>query len=585
MDSEIHMVFMILMAGCLAAGSVATHAAIIESVLMFSIPALAPVAGALLSGGGDLRRTMGLVVLLYLMFLISVARRVSGAVTSTLKLRYENMDLVNSQQKSLLELSMAKDSLTKSEDRFRKLADASFEGVLIAENGFVIDFNKAILAMLALTPAELGGKRLLDLIAPDYHALMKRRLASEHTNPAEILLITRGGGAIPVEVRIKATNYQGSAMRVVALRDIREQKKTEMSLVEAKNRAEDATRLKDMFVSLVAHDLKSPIRSIMSLMDMMKAEGDTDATIRGEAMEGVIDSGNRMLEMIDEILSLSRLKSGKIIPSPAVINAHQMAKTALAVHQASARRKGILLENSIDPSKTVFTDPDLMGQVLRNAVSNAVKFCRSGDKVTVSMPQGASPVIEVADTGPGIKENILLDLFRQDKSVSTPGAAGERGTGLGLPFSKDIMEALGGALSLKTSPNGTRIFLYLPLRRPKILLVDDDQASLDLCRKRLSELDVEIVHTNDGAEAIKMMDASPIDLVVSDVMMPGVGGFDILKTARGNGRTSAIPVILITGEAGSGVREKAMALGVSDFLSKLSPPGDLVELVRRRIYR
>jgi len=324
----------------------------------------------------------------------------------------------------------------------------------------------------------------------------------------------------------------------------------------------------------------------MGLMDMIKVDGAAATpAVRGEAIEGVIDSGNRMLEMIDEILSLSRLKSGKIIPSPAVFSAFEMAKSALAVHQPAARRKGITLVNDIEPAKTVFTDPDLMAQVLRNAVSNAVKFCRSGDTVRISMPPGATPVIEVADTGPGIKENVLLDLFRQDKNVTTPGAAGERGTGLGLPFSKDIMEALGGALSLKTSPKGTRIFLYLPLRKPKILLVDDDKASLDICRKRLSELDVEILQTSDGAEAIKMMDGSPIDLVVSDIMMPGVDGFEILKSARNKGRTSSIPVILISGETGAEVREKAISLGVSDFLSKLSPPRDLVDLVRRRIYR
>jgi PAS domain S-box-containing protein len=584
-DSDIHRVFLILMAGCLAAGSVSTHAAVIESVPMFSIPALAPVAGILLTNVDEIQRTMGLVVLLFLMFLISVARRVSGVVCSTLRLRYENMDLLNSQQRSILELSMAKDSLAKSEDRFRNLAEASFEGVLIAENGFIIDFNQAILGVTGYTPEELGGKRLLDLIVPDYHALMKRRLSADQPGPAEILLMAKSGGALPVEARVKSANYKGAAIRVIAIRDIRERKKAERSLLEAKNRAEEATRLKDMFVSLVAHDLKAPISSIMSLMGIIKTGAQEEAVRRDEAIDGIMESGGRMLDMIDELLSLSRLKTGKIIPAPAFIRAMNMAITALTAHEQAARRKGITLVNEIGRDAVIFTDPDLFGQVLRNVISNAVKFCRQGDKVTIACPAGPAPVIVVSDTGPGIKEAILLDVFRQDKNVSTPGAAGERGTGLGLPFSKDIMEALGGALSLKTSAEGTRVFLYLPARKPRILLVDDDRATLDLSRKRLESLDAEIVTASDGAEALKIMAESSIDLVVSDVMMPGVDGFGILESARKNEKTSLLPIILITGEPGEEIREKAAKLGASDFLGKQSPSQALVDLVKKRIYK
>lgn len=586
-DSKIHQVFLILLSGCLAAGSVATFSAVIESIFMFSIPAMAPVAGVMISSGNEIEATMGYVTLLYVMFLVSLSRRINGVVCSTLKLRYENMDLVNNMQRSVLELSMAKDSLVKSEDRFRHLAEASFEGVIIIENGFIIDFNLALLQTTGYSAEQLGGKRLLDLVVPDYHALIKRRLTEEQSGPVEILLKTKNGSALPVEVRVKSANYKGAAIRVIAIRDIRERKKTEKSLLEAKTRAEEATRLKDMFVSMVAHDLKSPINSIMSLLKMQR-DGDeaTKAMAnRPETIDSVLESGSRMVDIIDELLNLSRLQTGKIIPCSRFIKCAELADITLAGFSHIATRKGITLNNQIDNGNMVFTDADLLGQVMRNLVSNAIKFCGPADTISISSPKNQSVVIVISDTGPGIREDILVDVFRYDKNISTMGSGGERGTGLGLPFSKDIMEALGGAISIKTSKEGTSLYLHLPNRKPKILLVDDDQAVLDLCRRKLENLDVDIVETCDGAEALKIIDDDTLDLVVSDIMMPGVDGFQILHATRNNVKTSAVPVIIITGEQGDDVRRKALSMGASEFILKHDPSRDLLDIVKRRIFR
>ncbi|MDH5639205.1 MAG: response regulator, partial [Nitrospinota bacterium] len=144
---------------------------------------------------------------------------------------------------------------------------------------------------------------------------------------------------------------------------------------------------------------------------------------------------------------------------------------------------------------------------------------------------------------------------------------------------------LGGAISLKTSSEGTSVYLYLPLRKPRILLVDDDQAMLDLCRKRLGNLDVEIVETCDGAEALKIIGGDSLDLVVSDIMMPGVDGFQILESTRNNVKTSGLPIIIITGEDGDEVRQKAFAMGASDFLHKQGSGAELLNMVKKRIYK
>ncbi|MDH4182664.1 MAG: response regulator [Nitrospinota bacterium] len=585
-DSEIHQVFMILMTGCLAAGAIATHSAIIESIFMFSIPALAPAAHKLISSQDEINYLMGWVVVLFLMFLFSSARRTSGVVNSTLKLRYENMDLLNNMQKAVLELSMAKDSLGKSEDRFRNLAEASFEGVLIVENGFVIDYNMAFLATTGYSSGELGGKKLLELVVPDYHSLTSRRLSVDHPDPFEIMLKTRNGSALPVEVRVKAANYKGAAIRVLAIRDIRERRKTEKQMLEAKVKAEEATRLKDMFVSLVAHDLKSPINSIISLLRLLRDDDDSmkDPAHRQETVGGVLETGARMVEMIDELLNMSRLRNGRIIPSYRFVRLAELVDHGFSGYEFAARRKNIAMVNEVGHEKMVYTDSDLLGQVIRNLVSNAIKFCTEGSQVRISFQDGGSPMIMVSDTGPGIDEDILISVFRHDKRIPAPGSGGERGTGLGLPFSKDIMEAMGGAISLKTSAEGTKVCLYLGAKKPRILLVDDDQATLNICRLRLSSLDVEIIEASNGSDALKLIADDQPDLIVSDVMMPGVNGFQILESTRRNEKTSNVPVIIITGEDGDKIRKKALDLGASDFISKQDAPGQLLAMVKKRIY-
>ena len=245
-------------------------------------------------------------------------------------------------------------------------------------------------------------------------------------------------------------------------KEIAERKKAEEGLRKAKIEAEDATRLKDKFVTLVSHDLKNPLNAIMGYYELLRLSKDLPDNASTLVAKG-LSACNDMNVLINEILNLSRIKAGKITPERTRLDAKKVAGLVIEQYSEAANIKEVSLINEVPENTSFFADEKLLIEVIGNLLSNSIKFCNQGDSVKIYLPEGESTVIAISDTGVGIKPELYDGLFEYENKTSTKGTLGEAGTGFGLPLARDIIESHGGDLRMEsTLGEGTTFFISLP---------------------------------------------------------------------------------------------------------------------------
>ena len=262
------------------------------------------------------------------------------------------------------------------------------------------------------------------------------------------------------ELKIKQTLLLGKLEleEKVALRTV--------ELVEEKEIAQEATRLKDKFVSLVSNDLRGPLEKMRGFVTPKTDDGDNRAQEDIIQAPGqIMDITDDLLTRIDEILDVGRLKRGAIAPVKTGISVSDIISRGVESLLHSAEQKGITISNELPPDMIIAADRGMLGKVIYNLLSNAIKFSESGDKVTILSPE--TGVIAIQDTGIGMDREFAGKLFTHDIRTTKTGTAGEKGTGHGLPYCHDIMKAHGGDVRVETTKGkGSIFYLELPDQKP-----------------------------------------------------------------------------------------------------------------------
>lgn len=372
---------------------------------------------------------------------------------------------------------------------------------------------------------------------------------------------------------------------IVILEDVTERRQKEEELRTAKLKAEEATKLKDKFVSLVAHDLRSPFASIMGFLRLMMSDAGEPLTPKQKGiMQKVLNSGDGLVKMIEKLLNISRLQTGNIVPHAKFMDGNFAAIYARANFEHLASEKGINIINEIPKGMRLYADLELFSEVIQNLVSNSIKFCKRGDSITLFTPPGERTVIAVRDTGVGIDPKTLPKLFSHEEKTTTVGTAGERGTGLGLPFCHDIMLAHGGSLTVESiKGEGSVFYARLPMVRPRVMVAAHEAEILSILRKNLINRDVDLLEAENGEKAMAILNETQPHLVLVDLDMHEAGGFLILKAVKENPETASVPVITFASASDMASREKAFEMGANDFAPKPLVIEDLLPRVRRFI--
>jgi len=361
-----------------------------------------------------------------------------------------------------------------------------------------------------------------------------------------------------------------------------ERKRDEMRLVKAKEKAEDATALKDKFVSLVAHDLRSPLATIIGFVDAITSDR-THAlyTAHKNGLEHVRKNIEALINMIDRLLNITRLQAGKIKLDLKFIDGHIIACNIIRNLKHMAENKEIALINNVPPNLRLYADPDLFTEVIQNLVTNAIKFCPKGGTVTMFSLPGRPAGISVKDTGKGIDPEIIHDIFKHEIKTTTRGTMGEKGTGLGLPFCHDIMMAHGGSLIAESTEGKGAIFhAGLPEAKPIVLVIDGDGDMRHTYRVFLEDMDMDVLEAADGEEAVSILKTNTPDLVILDIVMPKMNGFEMLELLKKDFNTKFVPIIVATSDYDVEISERAFRLGAADVLNKPLEPNVFLPKVR-----
>jgi len=494
---------------------------------------------------------------------------------------------VTKKKKAESALRKAKEEAGVARDFLQMLIDAIPSPVFYKNaEGCYTGCNRAFAEFLGKPREEIIGKTVYDM-GPKELGDIYRRMDDE--------LFERGGtqryessvlhadGTRHNVIFNKAVfnNPDGSIGGLIGvILDITDLKRAKEELRIARDKAEEANRIKDKFISLVSHDLKGPLGSLLGLLTVLKEdESEALSNIGKRIINSSLKSGEYMMALIQSLLNISRLRLGNVEPKREFIDLYPLVVQIIGNLAGMAEKKGIKLLNRIPGSTRIYADENLLAQVIQNMVSNSIKFSNEGGTITVYMPENEPSTIAVADTGIGIAPERLDTLFSYEVKTSTPGTAGEIGTGLGLPLTRDIMKAHNGDLVVESVPgNGTIFYAKLPYVKPLALIADGDDPDRAFFRECLEKMGADVLEADNDSAAVALLEKHRPHLIVADIGMEGVAGLSLLEQVKGNRKTKSIPVIVVAACGNSAMRTKALALGADDFICKPMEQRDFIKL-------
>ncbi len=373
---------------------------------------------------------------------------------------------------ALLELRRANAALAAERETFSTLFDAAPVPLLLVSEGLIRRGNHAF--------SRLAGLGVYSDSDEAVDAPVDRYVEAIPEQPGEVLesvLRNDHGEEFPVDVYRTHLTLHRRSFDLLAVNDITDRKEKERILREKRTRAENAARIKDTFLSLVSHDLKSPLSGIYAMLDLLATAGDSfSEDDRNEAIRDLRSTAALLMEMINQLLNIHRLESGTLRLERHVVEIEPIAQDVLLSLNRQIADKDLKSEVAIDPEFRLSIDEALFREALFNLVSNAVKFSPPGAMVRIEADNGEAGTVEagavsgsggevrVIDQGSGVPPEDIPDLFRQDVKTSRIGTAGEGGTGLGLPLVNDIMRAHGGEVQIRyTGTDGSCFVLKLPV--------------------------------------------------------------------------------------------------------------------------
>ncbi len=395
--------------------------------------------------------------------------------------------------------------------------------------------------------------------------------------------------------------------------DIVERAQAETALRSAYEEAEAATRAKDEFLSVVSHELRNPLNSILGYARLMRAETANVAQIKH--LVGIIERNGRMqLQLIEDLLDTARIISGKLELEVQPADLIAVITAALDVVRPSAQAKGISVISNLDPLAGQITgDPDRLQQVVWNLLSNAIKFTPHGGSVEITLKRADPHIaIVVRDTGKGIEPEFLPHIFERFRQSDMSSTRRVGGLGLGLSLVKDLVELHGGAIEAESAgvDRGSAFTVRLPLRvvytAPpeerkvldamlpakaeslaglRALIVDDEEEVRALLTMTLQEYGAQAQAVASGKEALEMLARQTpddhFDALICDIGMPGEDGYAVMRKVRAlpPDKGAAIPSIALTAYGRAEDRIRALAAGFHMHVAKPVEPDELAVVI------
>jgi signal transduction histidine kinase/ActR/RegA family two-component response regulator len=390
--------------------------------------------------------------------------------------------------------------------------------------------------------------------------------------------------------------------RTAELREaLDQQRRLEQDERSARQAAETANRSKSEFLSRMSHELRTPLNAVLGFGQLLELDGLTET--QSESVQQIVKGGRHLLELINEVLDISRIETGNLALSPEPVLVDDVIADALSLMRPLAEHRAITLASLTSPAGAahVLADRQRLNQILINLISNAIKYNHEGGTVTVTSEHhrnnnrsGDTVRISVADTGPGIAAADLPRLFVPFERLGAERTATE-GTGVGLALSRRLAEAMGGTLEVSsTESEGSRFWVELaavegPLERyerrlhrsepdhagdrdrpaRKILYIEDNLSNVRLVERIFSRRgDTELISAMQGRIGISLAQEHHPHLILVDLHLPDINGEEVLRQLRADPETADTPIVVLSADATVGSIDRLHASGATAYLTK-----------------
>ncbi len=559
----------------------------------------------------------------------------SGAQDYLVKGEINNQLLIRAIRYAI-ERKRSAEALRETQLRYTALFENSNNGIfLISLDGLYLNLNGRAAAMLGCTVADVLGKPVTDFIFTPAHGDLHHQIATllrgEPLPIYECLLNRRAGAPIdadagqplPLEVNTTlvrtATNkplyIQSIARDITKRRQIEDalraeriqlaqrvaERTQELSAVNAKLLR--SARMKDEFLATVSHELRTPLSVILTITEAMEDHvyGELGAA-QAKALQRMRKSGRHLLALINDILDVSKIESGKLDLEIGPLSLQMICEDSLQMVQEAAAAKALQVTATIDPAISLcYADGRRLMQMLVNLLNNAIKFTPNGGKIGLDVHGDREHEVlffTVWDTGIGIADVDMPRLFQPFVQLDSRLAREYQGAGLGLALVYRLAELHGGSITVESTVNqGSRFTISLPWHpsismsarlnqlerclpaalpdpvtddktKPLLLIVEDNAISLEAMEAYLRANDYRLILAHTGAESVVQAKENAPDLILMDIQMPEMDGLEAIQQIRRHPTLQYIPIIALTALAMPGDRDRCLAAGATAYLSK-----------------
>ncbi len=492
-----------------------------------------------------------------------------------------------------------------NESMFRSYIEYSPLGVLVTDKGgFCREANRAATRMLGYEATEIIGKAIPDLTDSAWHEILKQQLlsaVSAESHPREILFRRKDGSPLWGSLQVVKLNDECC---IIFCQDITTHKQAEQEMRQAKEAAEAANETKSSFLTNMSHELRTPLSGVVGVTELLRRTT-LDATQR-EYVGIIRTSSELLLELINDLLTFARIEAGKLELHPHDFNLNYLINDALAMLRLQAVEKGLQFDSCIEPGVPAYLigDSTRLSQIIINLASNAIKFTDSGSvrvKVRLLSENANSATLRfsVKDTGIGIPADRTEAIFAPFTQVDGSTSRKYGGTGLGLSICQQLAELMGSRISVRSIEGVGSTFCFevefpkqtaveqqsqgnepecgnetaaVPDRnRGRILLAEDHATNRRVIKMMIASLGYQVDGVANGLLAVSALETTDYDLVLMDCQMPEMDGYEasaMIRNPQSGVLNHSIPIVALTANALEEARQKCLAAGMNDFLTK-----------------
>jgi PAS domain S-box-containing protein len=471
-----------------------------------------------------------------------------------------------------------------------------------SQTGTIIECNETLAKAIGAPKADIVGHPATELYHPECQSTARQafRMFSElgRISDIELQLRRRSGSKLDVSLSASAMKDEGGRIvkAILVMRDMTERRQAELELARARDEALSAARTKSTFLATMSHEIRTPMNAIIGMTDLLLDTPLSDT--QRDFAETVRTAGEALLGIINDVLDYSKIEAGKFAIETIDFDVRSTIEEVVNMLAERAHQKDLELTALVDPSVpvTVAGDPARLRQVLLNLGGNAIKFTRTGEVIVRAAVETETDDIAVVrfsveDTGIGIALDDQSTLFRPFSQVDSSTTRKFGGTGLGLAISKQLVELMGGRIGVDSLEDAGSTFWFTLMlkKRPtpaalstidrsvlrglRVLVLDDNLTNRTLLRQQLAPHELRVDLVDNGPEALTRLrtaqiEGAPYALVLSDLVMPGMDGFEFARQVKADSSISGCRLVLLTSTSQRGQAAEAEQAGFSGFLVK-----------------